>query len=181
MRETSHEAALSLILREYCYKLRPLKRSRQLVADTHTAKQHTSKRHRPSKMTTITEEKKRHLRYLRKIKPRELEVQNVLSYSIEQFPEEKTRLEYMSFVEENNLQHSWAAMLAWWRFRPHTTDMDKWVRTAIKRTMELKKRQDYTLFSTCRRKHKSRQSPPLAVDPSPTKIPPEANNAYVSP
>ena len=122
-------------------------------------------------MTTIAEEKTRHLTYLRRIKPRALEVQNVLSYSIEQFPEEKTRLEYMSFVEENNLQHSWAAMLAWWRFRQHTADMDKSVRTAIKRTMELKKRQDYTLFSTCRRKHKSRLSPPLAVDPSPTKIP----------
>ena len=36
MRETSHEAALSLIIREYCYKLRPLERSRQLVADTQT-------------------------------------------------------------------------------------------------------------------------------------------------
>ena len=119
-------------------------------------------------MTTIADEKKKHLKYLRKIKPRELEVQNVLSYSIEQFPEEKTRLEYMSFVEENNLQHSWAAMLAWWRFRPHTTDMDKSVHTAIKRTMELRKRKEYTLLNTCRKQ--KTQSPPLAVGASPTKI-----------
>ena len=110
----------------------------------------------------------KHLTYLRKIKPRELEMQNVLSYSEQQFSEEQ-RLEYMSFIEDNKLQHSWAAILAWWRYRKHT-NMDKTVIQAIKRTMELKKRQDYTLFSTCR-KHKSRQPPPLAVDPSPTKIP----------
>ena len=110
----------------------------------------------------------KHLTYLRKIRPRALEVQNVLSYSVQQFSEE-IRLEYMTFIEDNNLQHSWAAILAWWRYRKHT-NMDKTVIHAIKRTMELKKRQDYTLFTTCR-KHKSRQSPPLAVDPSSTKIP----------
>ena len=130
-------------------------------------------------MTTIAEEKKKHLTYLRKIKPRALEIQNVLSYSIQQFPEEKTRLEYMSFVEENDLQHSWAAMLAWWRFRQHTTDMDKSVRTAIKRTMELKKREEYTLINTCR-KQKSR-SPPQAVAASPAAAKDDDNERTPSP
>ena len=120
----------------------------------------------------FAKEKKRHLTYLSKIRPRASEMQNVLSYSVQQFPEETTRLEYMSFVEENNLQHSWAAMLAWWRFRHHTTD--KSVRNAIKRTMELKKREEYTIINTCR-KHKKTQSPPpppppqAAVAASPTK------------
>ena len=109
----------------------------------------------------FAKEKKRHLAYLSKIRPRPLEQQNVLSYSVKQFPEERTRLEYMSFVEENKLQHSWAAMLAWWRFRQHT-DMDKSVRTAIKRTMELKKREEYTLIHTSR-KQKTPRSPPEAV------------------
>ena len=116
----------------------------------------------------FSQEKKKHLAYLGKIRPRALEVQNVLSYSVQQFSEEQ-RLEYMSFIQDNNLQHSWAGMLAWWRYRKHT-DMDKTIIQAIKRTMEVKKRQDYTLFSTCR-KHKSRHSQTLAVDPSPTKLP----------
>ena len=142
-----------------CYKLRSLERSRQLVADTQTQDRTTME---------FAKEKMKHLTYLKKIKPRALEVQNVLSYSVQQFSEE-IRLEYMTFIEENKLQHSWAAILAWWRYRTHT-DMDKTVINAIKRTMELRKRQDYTLFTTCR-KQKSRQSPPLAVDPSPPKIP----------
>ena len=116
----------------------------------------------------FAKEKKRHLTYLSRIRPRPLEQQNVLSYSVQQFPEEKTRLEYMSFVEEHKLKHSWAAMLAWWRFRNHTTT-DKSVRTAIKRTMELKKREEYTIINTCR-KHKKTPSPPpqTVVAASPT-------------
>ena len=116
----------------------------------------------------FAKEKKRHLAYLSKIRPRPLEQQNVLTYSVQQFPEETTRLEYMSFVEENQLKHSWAAMLAWWRFRQHT-DTDKSVRTAIKRTMELKKREEYTIISTCRKHRKTQSPPPQAVAASPTK------------
>ena len=86
---------------------------------------------------------------------------------MQQFSDDK-RLEYMSFVEDNKLQHSWAAILAWWRYRKHT-DMDKTEIQTVKRAMEIKKREEYTLLNTCR-KHKSRQSPPLAVEPSPSKL-----------
>ena len=121
----------------------------------------------------FAKEKKKHLAYLNKIRPRPIKRQNVLTYSMQQFSDDK-RLEYMSFVEENNLQHSWAAILAWWRYRKHT-DMDKTEIQRIKRAMEVKKREEYTLLNTCR-KHKSRHSPPLAVDPSPTKIPPNKDD-----
>ena len=127
----------------------------------------------------FAKEKKRHLAYLSKIRPRPLEQQNVLSYSVKQFPEEKTRLEYMSFVEENKLQHSWAAMLAWWRFRQHT-DMDKSVRTAIKRTMELMKRKEYTLIHTCR-KQKTPRSPSDAVTATPATTNNDSNERTPSP
>ena len=111
----------------------------------------------------FAKERKKHLTYLSKIRPRPIECQNVLTYSVQQFSDDK-RLEYMSFIEDNKLQHSWAAILAWWRFRKHT-DMDKTEIQAVKRTMEIKKREEYTLLSNCR-KHNSRRSPPLAVDPS---------------
>ena len=50
-------------------------------------------------------EKKKHLAYLVGIRPQPQEVQNVLWYAVEQFPD-TTRLEYMSFAEGNKLRHS---------------------------------------------------------------------------
>ena len=82
-------------------------------------------------------EKKKHLAYLVRIRPRALEIQNVLTFEIEHFADE-TRLEYMSFVEKNTLQHSRAALLAWWRYRKDT-NTDKTIINSMKRSMELKK------------------------------------------
>ena len=167
MRETSHEGdkpPCQSPVTHTCYKLRSLERSRQLVADMQTQDRTTME---------FAKEKKKHLAYLNKIRPRPIEQQNVLTYSMQQFSDDK-RLEYMSFVEENKLQHSWAAILAWWRYRKHT-DMDKTEIQTIKRAMEVKKREEYTLLNTCR-KHKSPHSPPLAVDPSPPKIPPNKDD-----
>ena len=149
MRETSHEAAclpvLSLNLRAYCYKLRPLERSSQLVANTQTHttnKEHGIRKRKkeasylPEQDTTTTN--------------RVSECVNIQRATVFR------RLEYMSFVEDNKLQHSWAAILAWWRYRKHT-DMDKTEIQKVKRAMEIKKREEYTLLNTCR-KHKSRRS-----------------------
>ena len=167
MRETSHEGGrppCQSPVTHTCYKLRSLERSRQLVADTQTQDRTTME---------FAKEKMKHLTYLRKIRPRPIEVQNVLTYSVQQFSED-TRLEYMSFIEDNNLQHSWAAILTWWRYRKHT-NMDKTTIQTIKRTMEVKKREEYTLLNTCR-KQKTRSPPPLAVAASPEKISPKDNN-----
>ena len=84
----------------------------------------------------FAKEKKRHLAYLVKIRPRSSEIQNVLTFTVQEFTNE-TRLDYMVFVEENKVQHSWAALLAWWRYRKHTTD--KTTIQSMKRRMEIKK------------------------------------------
>ena len=170
MRETSHEAALSLILREYCYKLRPLERSRQLVADTQT---HSSTTRKIEKSMEFTKEKARHLTYLAKIRPRPSEVQNVLTFTMEQFAnDETTRLEYMKFIEEHKLQHSWAALLGWWRYRKHSDD--KTAVQSLKRTMEIKKKEEYTLYHNNNRHHyKQRRSPLTAAAASPVAASPD--------
>ena len=56
-------------------------------------------------MTTIAEEKKKHLTYLKKIKPQPAEMKSVLTYTVQEFLD-VMRLEYMAFVEDNNLKHS---------------------------------------------------------------------------
>ena len=88
-------------------------------------------------------EKKRHLAYLLRVRPQPQEVQTVLPYSVEQFPD-ITRLEYMSFAEDNKLHHSWAALLAWWRYRQHTVK-DKRIIPSVRPSMEVKKKEEYTL------------------------------------
>ena len=113
-------------------------------------------------MTTIAEEKKKHLTYLKKIKSQPAEVKNVLTYTVQKFSD-TMRLEYMAFVEDNNLKHSWGALLAWWRYRKNTTNLDKSQLQSIKRSMENRKRQEYTLLAT-RRQCKKKHSPPIRIN-----------------
>ena len=117
----------------------------------------------------FAKERKKHLTYLKKIRARPLEVQNVLTFTVDQF-ENETRLEYMAFVETNKLQHSWAALLAWWRYRKHTPLYDKSKIQSMKRRMEIKKKEEYTLLNTSRKLKERPQSPPLATVASPPKI-----------
>ena len=61
-------------------------------------------------------ENKQQLHYLRKIKPRLREVENLSTHAIAQLIDE-VRLEHMAFADNNNLQHSWSTLL--------DNDMDK--------------------------------------------------------
>ena len=124
----------------------------------------------------FAKEKKKHLTYLKKIRARPLEVQNVLTFTVDQF-ENETRLEYMAFVETNKLQHSWAALLAWWRYRKHTP-YDKSTIQSMKRRMEIKKKEEYTLLNTSRKLKERPRSPPLATVASPPKILPTTNKTH---
>ena len=111
----------------------------------------------------FTKEKARHLTYLAKIRPRPSEVQNVLTFTVEKFTD-AMRMEYMAFADDHKLQHSWAALLGWWRFRKHSDD--KTAVQSLKRTMEIKKREEYTLYHNNIRHHKQRRrSPPSAASP----------------
>ena len=53
----------------------------------------------------MAEERRKHLTYLKKIKPQPAEVKNVLTYTVQEFSD-TMRLEYMAFVEDNSLKHS---------------------------------------------------------------------------
>ena len=111
----------------------------------------------------FAKEKKRHLTYLSKIRPRSSEIQNVLTFTVQEFTND-TRLEYMAFVEKNTLHHSWAALLAFWRYRHHT-DTDKSAITAMKRKMEIKKKEEYTLYHNTKCLKKQHSSPPPITSP----------------
>ena len=117
----------------------------------------------------FAKEKKRHLTYLGKIRPRPSESQHVLTFTVEKFTD-AIRMEYMAFADDHKLQHSWAALLGWWRFRKHSDD--KTAVQSLKRTMEIKKREEYTLYHNNNRHHKQRRSP-LAAASSPVAASPD--------
>ena len=110
----------------------------------------------------FAKEKKRHLTYLSKTRPRPCESQNVLTFTVKEFADE-IRLEYMTFAEEHKVQHSWGALLAFWRYRHHTTD--KTAIQSMKRKMEIKKKEEYTLYHNNRRLKQQRSSPPPLASP----------------
>ena len=120
----------------------------------------------------FAKEKKRHLTYLGKIPPRPSESQHVLTFTVEEFTDEM-RLEYMAFADDHKIHHSWAALLAFWRYRHHTTD--KTATQAMKRKMEIKKKEEYTLYHNkkCLKQPRSPMSSPVAAASPAEKTPPQ--------
>ena len=55
---------------------------------------------------------------LRNILVSDHERQNVLTYTVQNYPNEK-RLEYMRFTEDIKIDHSWLGLLSWWNHRLH--------------------------------------------------------------
>ena len=61
------------------------------------------------------------LRLLKEIKVSEYEIQNVLTYALQTYSTD-IRLEYMAFVEDSKIEHSWLALLSWWNHRHQEKD-----------------------------------------------------------
>jgi len=61
------------------------------------------------------------LRRLKEIKVSEYEMQNVLTYALQTYSTD-VRLEYMAFVEDSKIEHSWLALLSWWNHRHQEKD-----------------------------------------------------------
>ena len=120
----------------------------------------------------FAKEKKRHLTYLGKIRPRPSESQHVLTFTVKEFTD-AVRLEYMAFADDHKIHHSWAALLAFWRYRHHTTD--KTATQAMKRKMEIKKKEEYTLYHNkkCLKQRWSPMSSPVAAASPAEKTPPQ--------
>ena len=50
------------------------------------------------------------------------ERQNVLTYALQSYPND-THLEYMKFVEDKKIEHSWLSLLSWWNHRAHDKEV----------------------------------------------------------
>ena len=49
-------------------------------------------------------------------------MQNVLMYALQSYSNDKC-LEYMNFVEDMRIDHSWLALLSWWNHRAHDKEV----------------------------------------------------------
>ena len=58
----------------------------------------------------------------RRTRVSDFERQNVLTYALQSYPND-SRLEYMTFVEDMRIDHSWLALLSWWNHRAHDKEV----------------------------------------------------------
>ena len=69
------------------------------------------------------------IRHLKSCHPSEYEVQNVLTHTVKAYTDD-VRLEYMTFAEALEIDHSWEGLLTWWNHRDHGTERTHTMRTS---------------------------------------------------